>query len=117
MSLLISTAWAQSAAATTAGAAQSGPSLLATFLPMLAIFGFMYFFLIRPQAKRAKDHRSMIDSLAAGTEVVFAGGLMGEVRRIEGDYAIVALNQGVEVKVQRASIVSVLPPGTLSQLS
>ncbi len=70
----------------------------------------------RPQSKRAKEHRALIDSLGVGSEVVFAGGLMGKITKIEGDFAVVELNRGVEVKVQRASVISVLPEGTLNNL-
>ncbi len=58
----------------------------------------------RPQSKRAKEHRALIESLGVGSEVVFAGGLMGKITKIEGDFAVVELNRGVEVKVQRASV-------------
>jgi len=70
----------------------------------------------RPQSKRAKEHRALVDSLGVGSEVVFAGGLMGKITKIEGDFAVVELSRGVEVKVQRASVISVLPEGTLNNL-
>ena len=80
---------------------------------MIAIF---YFLLIRPQSKRVKEHRNLVESLTVGSEVVFAGGLMGKITKIEGDFAVVELNRGVEVKIQRASVISVLPEGTLNNL-
>ncbi|MCU4323626.1 preprotein translocase subunit YajC [Acinetobacter schindleri] len=109
MSLFISTAHA-------AGEAAQQPSLMANFL-MIAVFVAIFYFLIwRPQSKRAKEHRALIESLGVGSEVVFAGGLMGRITKIEGDFAVVELNRGVEVKVQRASVVSVLPEGTLNNI-
>ncbi|KMU99479.1 preprotein translocase subunit YajC [Acinetobacter sp. VT 511] len=109
MSLFISTAHA-------AGEAAQQPSLMANLL-MIAVFVAIFYFLIwRPQSKRAKEHRALIESLGVGSEVVFAGGLMGKITKIEGDFAVVELNRGVEVKVQRASVVSVLPEGTLNNI-
>ena len=109
MSLFISTAHA-------AGEAAQQPSLMANLL-MIAVFVAIFYFLIwRPQSKRAKEHRSLIESLGVGSEVVFAGGLMGRITKIEGDYAVVELNRGNEVKIQRASVISVLPEGTLNNL-
>ena len=109
MSLFISTAHA-------AGEASQQPSLMANIL-MIAVFVAIFYFLIwRPQAKRAKEHRTLIQSLGVGSEVVFAGGLMGKVLKIEGDFAVVELNRGNEVKIQRASVISVLPEGTLNNL-
>jgi preprotein translocase subunit YajC len=108
MSLFISTAHA-------ADAAQQ-PSLMANLL-MIAVFIAIFYFLIwRPQAKRAKEHRNLVASLGVGSEVVFAGGLMGKIIKIEGDFAVVELKPGVDVKVQRASVISVLPEGTLNNL-
>ena len=109
MSLFISTAHA-------AGEAAQQPSLVANLL-MIAVFIAIFYFLIwRPQSKRAKEHRALVESLGVGSEVVFAGGLMGKITKIEGDFAVVELNRGVEVKVQRASVISVLPEGTLNNL-
>ena len=109
MSLFISTAHAAN------GAAQQ-PSLMMNLL-MIAIFVAIFYFLIwRPQSKRAKEHRALVDSLGVSSEVVFAGGLMGKVLKIDGDFAVVELSRGVEVKIQRASVISVLPEGTLNNL-
>ena len=109
MSLFISTAHA-------AGEAAQQPSMMANLL-MIAVFIAIFYFLIwRPQSKRAKEHRALVDSLGVGSEVVFAGGLMGKINKIEGDFAVVELSRGVEVKVQRASVISVLPEGTLNNL-
>ena len=109
MSLFISTAHA-------AGGAAQQPSLMANIL-MIAVFVAIFYFLIwRPQAKRAKEHRNLVESLGVGSEVIFAGGLMGRITKIEGDFAVVELNRGNEVKIQRASVISVLPEGTLNNI-
>jgi preprotein translocase subunit YajC len=109
MSFLISAAHAAPAA--------GSPNVILPNILMIDVFVEIFYFLIwRPQAKRAKEHRSLIESLGVGSEVVFAGGLMGKVTKIEGDYAVVELSRGVEVKIQRASVISVLPEGTLNNL-
>lgn len=87
---------------------------LAMPLVFVAVF---YFFIIRPQNKRNKEHKVMIDSLSEGTEVIFAGGLMGVIESIDGDYAVISLNKNNQIKIQRASIISTLPKGTLDSLS
>ena len=109
MSLFISTAYAAD------GAAQQ-PSMIANVGMIVVFIAIFYFLIWRPQSKRAKEHRALIESLGVGSEVVFAGGLMGRITKIEGDFAVVELNRGVEVKVQRASVVSVLPEGTLNNI-
>ncbi|MBU3846562.1 MAG: preprotein translocase subunit YajC [Candidatus Acinetobacter avistercoris] len=109
MSLFISTAHA-------AGEAAQQPSMIANIL-MIAVFVAIFYFLIwRPQAKRSKEHRTLVESLGVGSEIVFAGGLMGRIIKLEGDFAVVELNRGNEVKIQRASVISVLPEGTLNNL-
>lgn len=99
-----------------AAAAPAQPNALLQILPMVAIFAIFYFLIIRPQSKQRKQHRAMVDSLATGNEVVFAGGLMGKITKIEGDYAVIALNPTNSIKVQRASVISVLPAGTIENI-
>jgi preprotein translocase subunit YajC len=109
MSLFIATAHA-------AEAAPAGPSVMGQLIMIGGFIAIFYFLIWRPQAKRAKEHRGMIDSLSIGNEVVFAGGLMGRIKKIEGEYAVVSLNPGNEVKIQKAAVISVLPEGTLNSL-
>lgn len=109
MSLFIATAHA-------APAAPAGPSVMGQLIMIAGFIAIFYFLIWRPQAKRAKEHRGMIDSLGIGNEVVFAGGLMGRIKKIEGEYAVVSLNPGNEVKIQKAAVISVLPEGTLNSL-
>ena len=109
MSLFISSAHAAAAPA-------QGPGMMANILMIVVFIAIFYFLIWRPQAKRAKEHRTLIESLGVGSEIVFAGGLMGRILKIDGDFAVVELSKGNEVKVQRASVISVLPEGTLNNL-
>lgn len=81
-----------------------------------AIFIVFYFMLIRPQNKRAKEHRELVGNLKKGDEVVTAGGILGKVANIDEQYIKLTLAEGVEINVQRGSINSVLPKGTLKSL-
>ena len=103
-------------AAHAAPEAAGGSAMIMQWIFPLAIFAIFYFLVIRPQSKRAKEHRNMVDSLTVGNEVIFAGGLMGKIKSIEGDYAVVALNDRNDVMIQRASVISVLPNGTIDGL-
>ena len=103
----------QSAHAADAGATAGGASLFGQILLPVAFFAIFYFLVIRPQSKRTKEHRAMVNALTVGSEIIFAGGLMGRIKKLEGDYAVVSLNNNTDVKVQRASVISVLPTGTI----
>ncbi len=82
-------------------------------LPLVLIFVVFYFLLIRPQAKRAKEHKAMVAALAVGDEVVTAGGILGKVTETGDQFLTVELAEGVRVKIQRHTIGAVLPKGTL----
>lgn len=99
------------AAAQTAGAAQPNPIM--SMLPLLLIFVVFYFMLIRPQSKRAKEHRAMIAALEAGAEVATAGGIIGKVTEVSDNFVTVEIAANVLVKVQRSTISQVLPKGTI----
>ena len=114
MSLFISDAMAQTAPA---GAPQGGDwgSII-----MLVLFAAVFYFLIlRPQNKRMKEHKSLMESLAKGDEVLTNGGLVGRITKIsaDNDFVMVALNDNNEVMVQKALIAAVLPKGTLKSLA
>ena len=109
--MFISSAFAQTAPAAAAGGDMQ--STLMSMLPLLLMFAVLYFVMIRPQMKKQKEHRSMIDALAKGDEVVTAGGLLGKVSKIGDAYIGVELASGVEVQMQRQAVVQVLPKGTL----
>ena len=103
-------------AAHAAPEAAGGAGILGQILLPVAFFAVFYFLVIRPQSKRTKEHRAMVNSLKVGNEVIFAGGLMGRIERIEGDYAVISLNKNNEIKIQRASVISVLPAGTIESV-
>jgi preprotein translocase subunit YajC len=105
--VFISSAFAQTAAG---GDVQSS---LMSMLPLVLMFVVLYFVMIRPQMRKQKEHKAMIDALAKGDEVVTAGGLLGKVTKIGDNTLSVELAQGVEVQLQRGSVVQVLPKGTL----
>ena len=105
MDFFISSAWAQS------GAAQGDP--LMTFLPLILIFVVFYFLLIRPQQKRQKEHRSMVEALQSGDEVVTAGGVLGKVTAVGDQFVSVEVADGVVLRVQRHTVGAVLPKGTI----
>ena len=105
--MFISPAFAQAAA----GA--DTQSTLMNMLPLVLMFGVLYFVMIRPQMRKQKEHKAMIDALAKGDEVVTAGGLLGKVSKIGDAYIGVELATGVEVQLQRSAVVQVLPKGTL----
>ncbi len=88
-------------------------STLMSMLPLLLMFAVLYFVMIRPQMKKQKEHRTMIEALAKGDEVVTAGGLLGKVSKIGDAYLGIELADGVEVQLQRQAVVQVLPKGTL----
>ncbi|HAJ11775.1 MAG: preprotein translocase subunit YajC [Hydrogenophaga sp.] len=105
--MFISNAYAQAAA----GGDTS--SSLISMLPLVLMFVVLYFVMIRPQMKRQKEHKAMIEALAKGDEVVTAGGFLGKVAKIGETYIGVELADGVEVQMQRTAVVQVLPKGTL----
>jgi preprotein translocase subunit YajC len=109
--MFISSAFAQTAPAAAAGGDMQ--STLMSMLPLLLMFAVLYFVMIRPQMKKQKEHRAMIDALAKGDEIVTAGGLLGKVSKIGDAYIGVELASGIEVQMQRQAVVQVLPKGTL----
>jgi preprotein translocase subunit YajC len=105
MEWLIPSAWAQAA-----GGAQ--PNAFVQLLPLVLIFVVFYFLLIRPQAKRAKEHKAMVTALAVGDEVVTSGGILGRITEAGDQYLTVEVAEGVRVKVQRHTVGAILPKGT-----
>ncbi|MEN9887990.1 MAG: hypothetical protein RL559_27 [Pseudomonadota bacterium] len=109
--MFISSAFAQTAPAAAAGGDMQ--STLMSMLPLLLMFAVLYFVMIRPQMKKQKEHRAMIEALAKGDEVVTAGGLLGKVSKLGDGHIGLELAAGVEVQLQRSAVVQVLPKGTL----
>lgn len=108
MDFFISNAYAQ-------GAGGSDGGLMA-FLPMILILVVFYFMLIRPQQKRAKEHKAMIEAIKKGDEVITNGGLAGTISKVNDAFITVKVAENVEVNVQKGSIASLLPKGTLKKL-
>lgn len=98
-------------AAAPVGGGQAGGSQF--LIMMVILFGIMYFMIIRPQSKRAKEHKAMISALAKGDEVVTNGGTLGRVTKVGEQFISVEIADGVEIKVQRAAVASVMPKGTI----
>lgn len=108
--MLISTAHAQTAAA----ADPSGG--LMQMLPIVLMFVVLYFLMVRPQMKRAKEHKALLEALAKGDEVVTQGGIAGRIVKVGDNYVAVEVADNVEIQVQKAAITLVLPKGTLKSL-
>ena len=108
--MFISQAFAQAPAP--AAAPESFLGSLGSMLPLLLMFVVLYFVMIRPQMKRQKEHKAMIEALQKGDEVVCGGGLIGRVAKLGETFVHVEVASGVEIQVQRSAIVQVLPKGT-----
>ena len=104
MDFFISNAYAQDAAA------QGG---LLSFLPLIVIFAVFYFMLIRPQMKRAKEHKQLVSQLAKGDEVITNGGLLGKIMDVSDAFVTIELSENVKVKIQRQAVANVMPKGTI----
>lgn len=105
MEFFINSAWAQAAPA-------QQPGALTSFIPLILIFVVFYFLLIRPQSKRAKEHRKMVSELKAGDEVVTSGGVLGKVTEAGEQFLTVEVADGVVLKIQRNTVSMVMPKGT-----
>jgi preprotein translocase subunit YajC len=111
--VFISNAYAQTAA----GAADPGiMGSLTTFAPMIIMFVVMYFLMIRPQQKRQKEAKSMMDALAKGDEVITVGGVLGRVSKVTEAYVTIEVAAGTEIVVQKNAVTTLLPKGTLKAL-
>ena len=86
---------------------------LTSFLPIIIIFVLFYFVLIRPQNKRQKEHRQMVEALAVGDEIVSGGGVLGKVTDVGDQFVTVEIASNVSVKLQKHTISQVLPKGTI----
>jgi preprotein translocase subunit YajC len=109
--MFISNAYAQAAPAPAASPDLFGS--MGSMLPLVLMFVVLYFVMIRPQMKRQKEHKAMIDALAKGDEVVTSGGVLGKVSKMGDTFVGVEIANGVEIQVQRTAVVQVMPKGTL----
>ena len=89
---------------------------LAEFLPMILLFVVFYFVLIRPQMKRAKEHKALVEALAKGDEVVTNGGVLGKITELGENFIQLEVADNTQIKVQRGAIASVMPKGTVKSL-
>lgn len=111
MSFLIQDAWADAVPAT--AAAGNG---FVSLIPLVLLFVVFYFLLIRPQNKRMKEHKQMIEALAKGDEIVTNGGLLGKVTSLGDNFIVIEIALNIEVKIQRQAIAAVMPKGTIKTL-
>ena len=109
--MFISSAFAQTAPAAAAGGDLQ--STLTGMLPLVLMFVVLYFIMIRPQMKKQKEHKAMIEAIAKGDEVVTAGGLLGKISKMDTNYLSLEIANGVEIQVQRSAVVQVLPKGSI----
>ncbi|WP_428099327.1 preprotein translocase subunit YajC [Candidatus Rariloculus sp.] len=105
--IFVDTAWAQDA---------GGQGTLFSFLPLIVIFVLFYFLLIRPQTKKQKEHRAMVEALGTGDEVVTGGGVLGKVTGAGQDFITVEVADNVSIKVRRQTISAVMPKGTMKNV-
>lgn len=104
------------AAATPATTTAGQPDGTFSLVMIVVIFVLFYFMLIRPQSKRAKEHRELIGQLKKGDEIVTSGGIIGKVISLDEQYIKISLAEGVEVSLQRSAVSTVLPKGTMKSL-
>ena len=108
--MLINPAWAQGSG----GAAPGGG--YESLILIVLMFAVLYFLMIRPQMKRAKEHKTLLEALQKGDEVVAAGGMLGRISKISENYVTLEIADKVEVQVQRPAVTLVLPKGTLKNI-
>ena len=104
MDFLISNAYAQGA---------GGQPGMGDFIFLILLFVIFYFLLLRPQMKKAKEHKKLVSELSKGDEVVTAGGLLGRITNVGDDFITLEITEGLEVKVQRQSVAAAMPKGTI----
>ena len=107
--MFISNAYAQTPAAGAEGS-------LMSFLPIILMFVVLYFLMIRPQMKRQKEQKAMMDALAKGDEVVTAGGILGRVTKVSDAYVTLDIGNGNEIVIQKVAVATLLPKGTIKAL-
>ncbi len=109
MDFLIQSAWAE-------GAAPAQTPGIMDFAPLILLFIVFYFLLIRPQSKRVKEHKKMVESLGKGDEVVTTGGLLGKIVELGDNFVVLEVSLDVQLRVQRQAVAAVMPKGTMKTL-
>ena len=89
---------------------------MVTLVMFCGLFLFIYFFIIRPQRKRQKEHANLVDALGKGDEVVMTSGMLGKITKLEGDYVVLEVSNNLELKFQKAAVHAVLPKGTIKAI-
>ncbi len=113
----IEDAMAEATTAASSAAAQTPQEGFLSMMPMLVIFMVVfYFLLVRPQAKRAKEGRKLMESLAVGDEIVTSGGIMAKLVKIKDSQVVISTHNGTEILMQKNAIVAILPKGTLASM-
>lgn len=107
--LIISNAYAEGAAAPQGGGFMD-------FLPLIALLLVFYFLILRPQQKRAKEHKALVDALQKGDEIVTIGGTLGKVTKVDENYVWVEVAEGVVITIQKAAVQTSLPKGTIKSI-
>jgi preprotein translocase subunit YajC len=102
--------------AQTAGAAADPTGGFMQMLPMILMFVVLWFLMIRPQMKKAKEHKALLEALQKGDEVVTGGGMVGKITKVLDGYVIVEATEGVELTIQKQAVAIVLPKGTIKSL-
>ena len=110
--MFISNAYAQGAAAT----ATDTLSSITGMLPLLLMFGVLYFLMIRPQIKRAKEQKAMIETLQKGDEIVTSGGVVGRVNKVSDSYVVLEVADNILIAVQKQAVGAQLPKGTIKSI-
>jgi len=107
LDFFISNVWA-------ADAPQSGGIM--SMLPLFILFAVFWFFLIRPQMKQAKEHKTMVEALAKGDEIVTNGGMLGKIKEVGDNFIVLEIAKEVQVKIQKNAISATMPKGTIKSL-
>ena len=113
--MFISNAYAQEAA-TNSGTIGGMFGQFGQFLPIIVMFVALYFLMIRPQMKRQKEHKAMIEAVTKGDEVVTSGGMLGKIAKVSDVYVSLEVTDGTEIVVQKSAITTLLPKGTIKSL-
>lgn len=120
MNLLCDFVWIANAYAANTAASAAPATTQQSILSMLPIFlifiGFMYFVIIRPQAKRAKEHKNLVVNLKAGDEVLTSGGLIGKIEKMGEDFIVLSIAEGVNINIQKNAIITCVPKGTIKSI-
>lgn len=115
MSLLSLLGISDAKAAVTTSSQQGG---LVSILPMLIAFvAIFYFLLIRPQSKRAKQHRDLVSGLKLGDEIITTGGILGKIAKLDDDLIVITVAEGVNITIQKSAVALALPNGTLKSIN